>query len=775
MSIHSTPEALLIALLDRAPCGLAYLEPVNSTGPVTDFTCRLINPAARHWLGLVAESPPYPTIKTLPLWSEKSRLFDELISVWQTRQPAQWDQYYVGHQQWASLNVEFLGEGLMISFEAITRSRVVEPITFLNGSGKTDLQQQQLLTSIVNSSLNGIVALEAIRSPVGEIVDFRVLLASPLMAQLASTTPDAMAGQLWSHYFPDYWQAGLFDHCVQVLLTGTAYQQEFEQAGRWMLLSAQPLGDTLITLTFQDVTQQKETQLAQQHQNELLESILMASEDSIVAVDAVLDKAGDLCDLVYRLMNSAGERTINRRLEDIQGRTMLEVFPAIWEIGLFDIYKQVWVTGRPHRMEQHWEADGVVGWFLLSVVRRPTGLLITVTNTTHLQEVRQQLQQQVALLEMIMANVQTGVVLFSAVRNQLGEVIDFIHTFSNPVNDQLVGRGPLAGCSLIEHFPENLTNGYFDDLLAVLQTSQGLEKLKPYQDHGINGWFQMQFVRQGDGVLFTYQDVTALKKAELDRQRQAIATEAANRELRRSNEYLQQFAYVASHDLQEPLRKIQSFGDLLKVQYKERLDDHGQDLLSRMQKAAWRMSSLVRDLLAYSRLATEPQPFEPVSLGGIVSQVLSDQELTLKRLNAQIEIGELPTLMADQMQMHQLLSNLIGNALKYNRPDVQPSIRIQSRSVGADETVASLPPGYMTANPQQLFWEISIKDNGIGFEEKYLDRVFGMFQRLHGKGRYEGSGMGLAICKRVTDNHQGYITARSQPGQGATFLVYLPR
>jgi PAS domain S-box-containing protein len=235
-------------------------------------------------------------------------------------------------------------------------------------------------------------------------------------------------------------------------------------------------------------------------------------------------------------------------------------------------------------------------------------------------------------------------------------------------------------------------------------------------------------------------------------------------ELARSNQELQQFAFVASHDLQEPLRKIKTFGDRLKVSYGDILTEQGRDYLERMQNAANRMQTLIEDLLTLSRVTTRAQPFVWVNLANIAQEVLSDLEIYVQQTGATVEIGELPTIQADPVQMRQLLQNLIGNALKFHRPQIPPVIKIYG-SILNNQT-------NKLCNSSDLC-EIVIEDNGIGFEEKYLDRIFNVFQRLHSNGEYEGTGIGLAICRKIIERHDGAIVAQSTPGQGSKFFVTL--
>lgn len=243
-------------------------------------------------------------------------------------------------------------------------------------------------------------------------------------------------------------------------------------------------------------------------------------------------------------------------------------------------------------------------------------------------------------------------------------------------------------------------------------------------------------------------EITERKMAEEKLLHYAKKLEVSNREL-------QDFASVAAHDLQEPLRKIQSFSDRLKVNAASELSAESVDYFDRIQNAAHRMQVLINDLLTYSRITTKAQPFKKIDLNKIVAQVVSDLEVRIEKSNGAVECDTLPVIEGDATQMYQLFQNLIGNALKFNRPDVPPRVKVCSRAVDS---------GY----------EIQVEDNGIGFDEKYLDRIFTIFQRLHGRHEYEGTGIGLAVCRKIVDRHGGLLTARSVPGNGANFIITLP-
>jgi PAS domain S-box-containing protein len=240
------------------------------------------------------------------------------------------------------------------------------------------------------------------------------------------------------------------------------------------------------------------------------------------------------------------------------------------------------------------------------------------------------------------------------------------------------------------------------------------------------------------------------------RKEQERALQAYTQRLESLNHDLDSFAYVVAHDLKEPLRKIKGFGNMLFKDYAAQMDEQGRDYLERMQHAAVRMGNLIDALLSLSRLSTQKPCFQAVDLNQVVQAVLKDLEMRLLETGGQIETGPLPSLTAEPTQMHQLFMNLIGNALKFHQPGIPPRVQIHFRSTAAGEV------------------EIQVTDNGIGFEQEAAAKIFEPFVRLHSMSKNEGTGIGLAICRKIVENHGGTITTRSAVGQGATFIITQP-
>ncbi|MBL4689125.1 MAG: hypothetical protein JKY37_31320 [Nannocystaceae bacterium] len=243
------------------------------------------------------------------------------------------------------------------------------------------------------------------------------------------------------------------------------------------------------------------------------------------------------------------------------------------------------------------------------------------------------------------------------------------------------------------------------------------------------------------------------------------------RRLEASNRELQNFATVAAHDLQEPLRKIQAFSSRIQQKYVQHLPPAGHDYFDRVTGAAERMSALIADLLSFAQIQSRAKPYQPIDLNVVVQEVLCDLEARIEESGGVVNVANLPMVEADPSQMRQLFQNLLGNALKFRRTGVQPVIDVVATHV---DEFRALQDSAVFGEQDSPCCEIHVSDNGIGFSPDHLKKIFALFQRLHNRAQYEGTGIGLAVCRKIAERHSGAITAHSAPGEGATFVVRLP-
>ncbi|QDK82240.1 PAS domain S-box protein [Spirosoma sp. KCTC 42546] len=414
-------------------------------------------------------------------------------------------------------------------------------------------------------------------------------------------------------------------------------------------------------------------------------------------------------------------------------------------------------------------------------IERFLGTVVDITADKENEVLLQQrVHQQTQALEIQAHQLRTtldaslnSIIAMTAIRNETGTIVDFMMDTANEavIRSNFMTPDQIIGRRLLAVFPGNKDNGFFDLYIRVVEIGASEQSTQYYRDEfGLEGWFEVSAVKQdNDSVVVTFNNITERKKAELSAQQQSAELKQANAELKRSNESLQQFAHIASHDLQEPLRRIQAFSDLLKAQFADNLSDGETDMIRRIQRSAQRMQMLVKDLLLYSKLSTQREPFTTVALTTVVDDVISDLEMSISEKSATIDVGALPTVSGSSSRLRQLFQNLLVNALKFSPPNVAPVIQIRSRMVQHDELPTRLQELHLYP-----FWLITVTDNGIGFDERYKDRIFTPFQRLHDKTTYSGTGIGLAICQRVAESHGGMMDVTSQPGEGSTFKVFLP-
>lgn len=530
-------------------------------------------------------------------------------------------------------------------------------------------------------------------------------------------------------------------------------------------------------------------------------------------------------DFHYVAVNEAYLKVTGREREELIGENLFEAFPADPDGDdshvqqLRTSLERVLTTGTTDTLaliryaipretpdgvvfdEHFWSATHTP---LLDAQGEVQFILQHTVNVTELQQLKNKLREAKAALGeglpqvLVEADVfrraqvvQEANIMLDAERRQLRQLFeqapgfmavvrgpDHVFQIANEAYYQVVGRRDVISKPLGEALPEVEGQGFLE-LLDQVYTSgepfigRGMSvRLRRDDDESLSELF-VDFIYQPlvepdgsiAGIFIQGHDVTEQKlaQAQLKELNETLEhrVNERTRELEIRNRELQEFAYAASHDLKEPLRKISTFADLLQADHSDQLDEEGSFFLERMKQAALRMTVLINDLLSFSRVSTKKEPLRQVDLNNITEDVLSSLQLLIEETEAQIHVEPLPSIDADPTQMHQLLQNLIANALKFRRAEIPPLIEVRG-TIQQDEEAGL------------AVCRLEVADNGIGFNEKYLDRIFSPFQRLHGRSEYEGTGMGLAICRRIVERHNGTLTAQSTPGEGSQFMVSLP-
>ena len=512
--------------------------------------------------------------------------------------------------------------------------------------------------------------------------------------------------------------------------------------------------------------QQLEAQTRQlQEQKTLLDNILKNSSNGISVSEVFRDESGKVVDALTVLANEAAVKFIGLPKELYLTRRATEIEPSIMDSPYYQACINTLETGNPFLMQYQMQSTG--RWLELTVSKLDYNHLIQVfTDVTPIREAQLQVEKAANILRLVFDAAQTGMFTFTPVYNDHQEIVDFRFLMANSAISAYVNETPeaLIGETGSKWFPGYLTNGVFEMCKHTFETGEPHRKEVHYKGYGHDNYFDLQTVKIDEQLLVTTTDHTTLRKSQLQLQETVNALE-------RSNNYLEDFAYAASHDMKEPIRKVLNFTGRLKVALLSRMTDKESALVEKIENTTKRMQLLVDDLLDFSDISAAPRELEAVDVNEKIRQVLFDLELAIAEKQAQVIItNRLPLIKGNKRQMQQLFQNLIANALKYSKPDTPPVITISTRIINKNDGLAN----HFPAAKEKAFHLITITDNGIGFQQQYAEQIFEMFKRLHGRTSYSGTGIGLAIARKVVENHSGYIWAESEEGKGATFNLLLP-
>ena len=507
---------------------------------------------------------------------------------------------------------------------------------------------------------------------------------------------------------------------------------------------------------FDDITARKQAEAALRESEERFRSVVDSANDGILVYDKQLNVVAG---------NLAAERILGLPLANIIGAAgFTSLLPCVHADG-----SPVLPDERPTRLTVKsgkpltgqivgiYRPDGSMNWLSVNTgfLRRPGdtdwyGVVSTIGDITKQRHAELALSASEALYRQTFELATAGIAhvdltgRFMKVNRRLCEILGY-------GEQELIGR-PVKEISHPED--RNLTDSQRMRVRSGEKQSVRFEK-RYIRKSGAIVWVDLSVALACDasGVpqyeIALFDDITERKKAE-------AALREAHEELKRSNAELEQFAYVASHDLQEPLRMVSSYTQLLMRRYGDKLDGDAKDFTASIVDGATRMKQLIEDLLAYSRVGTRDKNFKPVDAGSSLGRALTNLRAAIQDSGATVTQDKLPTIPCDEVQLAQLFQNLIGNALKFRKPDVAPAVHVGAAEQGAE-------------------WEFTVRDNGIGIEPQYFERIFMVFQRLHDKGEYPGTGIGLAIVKKVVERHGGRIWVQSQPGAGTTFHFTMPK
>ncbi|WP_445735832.1 ATP-binding protein [Mariniflexile sp.] len=500
----------------------------------------------------------------------------------------------------------------------------------------------------------------------------------------------------------------------------------------------------------------------------LLTNIFKSITHIVMHFKSIRDEDGKIVDFEILFVNDKISPLTGDIPDDIKNSKVSEVYPNIFKLGVFEHLVKAIENDQPQNYEVPYNRNGTVKWFRATAIKLGDGVTITSRDVTEEKEKTEQiikLNEQLVIQNSILKDAErmakTGSFFWDMDTN-VSEVSDNFH--------KMLGYGPNEFLPSFEKYrefihPEDLEEFEKIGLNPVekiltkehtyrIVTKQG--RLKHFKTNG-------QFINRNDTMVMVgvVQDVTETIEAEEELLK-------SNLELKSRNSELESFNRVASHDLQEPLRKIQLFALRIEDTEAEKFSIKSQEYFSKVIKAVHRMQSLIQNLLAYSRIDSSKKDFEKIDLNTVLEKVKEDLSTSMHDSQAEIISDNLPKVKGVVFQMEQLFTNLISNAIKYKNANKTPKIQIQYTKVPASEL-----PQYILKSSRQ-YHKISFVDNGIGFNQQYAEKIFEVFQRLHQKTEYSGTGIGLAICKKIVENHNGYMYATATEGVGAEFIVYLP-
>lgn len=751
---------LLNSIIHNSPYGVVLYESMrDENGEIVDFMPKIRNQKSAEFAGFNSKEVEGKTVRQVLAPRGNYEFFNQAVTVVKTGEVRNFEYYSKFLDRWIFFSMVKFGDGVLVNNIDISQRKLNERIIE---------EQKNELQSILDASINSVFACEAIRDENGVIYDLIVTKINKAYSDTNGRTKENIEGKRFSVLYPETKKIGLLDNYCQVISTGKSFRTEInlhvDGADGWFDISAVKNGENGVVVTFTDISIQKNALNEINEKKDLLDKILKHSPSGIAIGEVIRDEGGAIIDSKTILANEAAARHSGLPLEIQLSKTAKELEPNYLESPLYKLSVKTLKSGISFHTQYFLEATN--RWLEMSVAKMDDNHLVSVfDDITVSKQAQLEIEKSAEKLNTIINTSQAGFFMGLPMYNDSGEIIDFKCTLANQVFSQFVGKTPaeLIGHSGAEWFPKYKTNGLFERFRDTYISGNKKQFDFFYKGDQVEVWANIMITRLGDELLGSFTDFTQVKNLQLQ-------LEKLVEDLRTSNANLEDFAYAASHDLQEPLRKIDVFSDRLRMDLDKKLTADNRRYFDRISISISRMRSLIEGLLAYSKVSTGDIVFSKINLNDLVANVISDLEASVSDLDAKISVSNLPEIYGDERQIRQLFQNLISNALKYRKKDIAPYIQITGKKVYGNENVLNKPAGKDPGS----FVQIEISDNGIGFEQKNAEKIFQVFQRLHTRSEFEGTGVGLAIVQKVVNNHKGTITAKSSPDKGATFYITFP-
>lgn len=755
--------SLIQQIFDHQPEATVLVHPVwgqeeiSGANRIVDFQFSYCNDAIQGLNGKTKEELLGKLVlqDKLPDPGISETIFTQCLEVYNSGEPLEYSYFSSVLEKYVTLKRVKLLDGVLTT----ARNRTDEYKVQIEKE-----QQSKLLQNLIENSPYGISLYKSIRNETGAIVDFHLRLCNNKSAEYAalsleelrnSTVKQLMALRSHTSYF--------FDVCVSVVETGEPKYLEYYSkiTGKWLAFSIVKFEDGYL-LNYIDISETKRFEEEAKRQANELDTIFNGSLNGIYTVKAVRDSKNEVVDLTFIRANEAFYKMFSTSEKKIIRSSLLSLSQGDDQSEFLQFARDVLTTGSPSTHTLKYENPE--RWFAFSMVKlEEETLSVTVIDITRERLSVAEIEKQKNLLDNILRQSPNGIAITKAISDGQGVMVDAISVLMNEACEKLNGvPNEVSLTNTVGALDPNILSSPLFESAKSLSIGESFrtEYFLPLT----NRWLELAVAKMDKNhFINVFTDISAVKEAQLQLQRTVD-------DLKKLNANLEDFAYAASHDMKEPIRKIHFFADKLKGELSDQLSDKQKQLFGRLEHAAKRMGLLIDDLLAYSHTTKGLTNIEAVDLNQKLQNVLIDLELEVEQKKAHIKASGLPIINGNRRQLQQLFQNLISNALKYGTPGVHPEIVITSSKIKGGDVKDKVHP----SEASRVFYLLEFRDNSIGFNQEDAERIFNVFTRLHGSKDYIGSGVGLSIVKKVVENHSGYIWAESEIGKGATFKVLLP-